>query len=192
MEENKKILLQLFFFYVSGMIIISVAIFGFIIFITIVIVNGHNNPSSIPGQIIQSCNFFHHVFPKTNPMATSQVNLVSEDSSINQNLSNNFTIESSFWCNDICLKTYIQIGLYVSGLSFGKINCDSSIYTYFDFWKCKNKEIHSTHFLEILKVVHNTFESVEINKHDHLLISIIIILIFVWMELEYFDLAFVF
>ena len=89
-------MLQFFFFYVSGMITISVVIFGFIIFIAIVIFNGYKNPSSIPGQMIQSCNFFHHVFPKTNPMATSQVNLVSEDSSINHNLSNNFTIESSF------------------------------------------------------------------------------------------------
>ena len=89
-------MLQFFFFYVSGMITISVVIFGFIIFIAIVIFNGYKNPSSIPGQMIQSCNFFHHVFLKTNPVAASQVNLVSDDSSLNHNLSNNFTIESSF------------------------------------------------------------------------------------------------
>ena len=78
------------------MMAICVVIFGFIIFIAIVIFYGYKNPSSIPGQMIQSCNFFHRVFPKTNPMATSQVNLVSEDSSLNHNLDNNFTIESTF------------------------------------------------------------------------------------------------
>ena len=78
------------------MIAICVVIFGFIIFIAIVISYGYKNPTSIPGQMIQSCHFFHHIFPKTNSMAASQVNLVSEDACLNQNLTNNFTIEYSF------------------------------------------------------------------------------------------------